>query len=407
VTPPLITVIWTLDARGCCTAAQQSVAGLLPELAGRSLPGWISGAALTDGARHAGEVTQALARGAPFHFEFALACQDGVARRLLLSGMPNAAGFTGMMVDVTCQRQAMDDAVRSAAEHRLLVDSSTDLIAHCGADGRYTRISPSYTRIMGWTPEDMVGELVVDFLHPDDRAHATEALGELLAGTERPDVVEVRKRCKDGRYIWLGTKGSAIDAAGPGVGLGAVMVSRDITLQKEMLHKLEDMATRDALTGLPNRAWITGRIDTLLAAPCDGSHATVFFIDLNRFKQVNDTMGHAAGDTLLQAVGQRLHGCMRPGDAVGRLGGDEFIVAARCAGRRAAEAIARRLIQAIEMPVTIDARDVTVGAAIGISLAPQTGASTCQLFQQADAAMYQAKAQGGSACCFGDDAAAG
>ncbi len=402
MTAPLITVIWSLDATGRCTSALQSVAGVLPELAGLSLPAWLAGAALADGARHACGAEAALARREPFHFECAVACRDGVARRLLLSGMPDAAGFTGMMVDVTCQRQALDDAVRSAAEHRLLVDNSTDLIAHCGADGRYTRISPSYTRIMGWTPEDMVGHLVVDFLHPDDRAHAVEALGELLAGTERPDVVEVRKRCKDGRYIWLGTKGSAIDAAGPGVGLGAVMVSRDITLQKEMLDKLEDMATRDALTGLPNRAWINGRIDALLAAPADGAWTTVFFIDLNRFKQVNDTMGHAAGDMLLQVVGQRLHGCMRPGDAVGRLGGDEFIVAARCSGRHAAAAIAQRLIQAIEMPVTIDACDVTVGAAIGISLASRAGAPTYLLFQQADAAMYQAKAQGRSTYCFGD-----
>ena len=407
MTLPLITIIWSLDASGCCTAARQSVAGVLPELAGMSLPAWLASVAPTDGTRHAGEAALGLARRAPFHFEFAAACQDGVVRRLLLSAMPTDAGFTGMMVDVTCQRQALDDAVRSATEHRLLVDSSTDLIAHCGADGRYTRISPSYTHIMGWTPEDMVGRMVVDFLHPDDRAHAVEALGELLAGIARPDVVEVRKRCKDGRYLWLGTKGSAIDAAGPGAGLGAVLVSRDITLEKEMLHKLEDMATRDSLTGLPNRAWINNRLDALLAAPVDGACTTVFFIDLNRFKEVNDTMGHAAGDTLLQALGQRLHGCMRPGDAVGRLGGDEFVVAARCTDRRAAGAIARRLIQAIEMPVTIDGRNVTVGAAVGISLAQTPGASAELLFQQADTAMYLAKAQGCSAYCFSDESIPG
>nr|WP_155472546.1 sensor domain-containing diguanylate cyclase [Pseudoduganella buxea] len=403
-TPPLITIIWTLDASGCCSVVQHSVAGLLPELAGLSLPAWLAGVALADGARHADDIARALARRAPFHVEFAAGCRDGIARRLLLSGMPADTGFTGMMVDVTCQRQALDDAVRSAAEHRLLVDNSTDLIAHCSADGRYTRISSSYGRIMGWLPEDMVGLPVVDFLHPDDRAHALQALGTLLSGTPIPDVVEVRKRCKDGRYIWLGTKGTAIEAAGPGASLGAVLVSRDITGEKELLRKLEDMATRDALTNLPNRAWITRRVEALLAAPIDSSLTTVFFIDLNRFKEVNDTMGHGAGDRLLQAVGQRLHACMRPGDAVGRLGGDEFVVAARCAGQGAAAAIAQRLMQSLGTPFRIDGATVGIGAAIGISLAGMAGVSTEQLFQQADTAMYRAKAQGGSAYCFSDAA---
>ncbi len=403
-TPPFFTVIWTLDAEGRCSAFRQSVADLLPEAAGVPLTDWLAGIALADDARHAGDVAQALARRAPFHVEFAAACRDGVARRLLLSGMPAGAGFTGMLVDVTCQRQALDDALRSAAEHRLLVDNSTDLIAHCGADGRYTRISSSYSRIMGWTPEDMVGLPVVDFLHPDDRAHALQSLGTLLGGTPIPDVVEVRKRCKDGRYIWLGTKGAAIQAAGPGASLGAVLVSRDITGEKALLRKLEDMATHDALTGLPNRVWITRRVDALLAAPEDDRIATVFFIDLNRFKEVNDTMGHGAGDRLLQAVGQRLHGCMRPGDAVGRLGGDEFVVTARCTDQAAAAAIAQRLIRSLGMPFRIDGATVGIGAAIGISLAGAAGTSTEQLFQQADTAMYRAKAAGDGGFRFHDGA---
>ncbi|MGP4128565.1 GGDEF domain-containing protein [Pantoea tagorei] len=160
------------------------------------------------------------------------------------------------------------------------------------------------------------------------------------------------------------------------------------------MRMLETLATRDALTGLPNRAWINQQIGTMLAQSEDPAYTAVLFIDLNGFKAVNDSMGHATGDALLQQVSERLQRCMRPGDSVARLGGDEFVVAAKCGHRDAASAIAQRIIDSLKEPFVINSMDVWIGAAIGISLARSGTTSAALLFENADIAMYQAKARG-------------
>jgi diguanylate cyclase (GGDEF)-like protein len=131
----------------------------------------------------------------------------------------------------------------------------------------------------------------------------------------------------------------------------------------------------------------------MLAKVDDEAYTTVMFIDLNGFKAVNDLMGHATGDALLQQVSERLQRCMRPGDSLARLGGDEFVVAAKCRNRDTAAAIALRIIESLHAPFAIDNMDVRIGAAIGISLARFGTASAKILFENADKAMYQAKAR--------------
>lgn len=310
--------------------------------------------------------------------------------------------YQGFILDITGQRKALEDALRAAAEYRLLIENSTDLIAHCDTDGRYVSVSPSYSRMIGWPVNEIVGQLVLDFLHPEDRAPAADALVQIFNGAALPDAVEVRKLHRDGYYISLGTKACSVIDPHSGNSIGAVLVSRDITRDKEKLGKLEQLASRDTLTGLPNRAWITDRVGCMLAQGYDQAYTTVFFIDLNGFKAVNDSMGHAAGDALLQQVSERLQRCMRPGDSVARMGGDEFVVAAACADREVASGIAQRLLASFEMPFTIDGREVKIGAAIGISMARFGTASTQQLFQNADIAMYQAKARGDGSYRFFD-----
>jgi diguanylate cyclase (GGDEF)-like protein len=203
----------------------------------------------------------------------------------------------------------------------------------------------------------------------------------------------VRKRHRDGHYITLGTKACGVSDPSTGKNIGAVLVSRDITHDKERIRKLEKLATRDTLTGLPNRAWINDRVSHMLAQEKDLAYTTVLFIDLNGFKAVNDSMGHAVGDVLLQLVSERLRRCMRPGDAVARLGGDEFVVAAKCTNRKAASAIARRIINSLKEPFAINSTEVRIGASVGISLARFGAASANMLFENADKAMYQAKAR--------------
>ncbi len=405
-----LAAVWSTDAQGICIASQESPAGLIPALKGVTLSAWLGAAQADDDAKIALALATALEFLKPFHFEVAIHCTDGTTRRVIVSGLPDCQScashmqYSGFILDITGQRKALEDALRTAAEYRLLVEHSTDLIAHCDTDGRYVSISPSYSQMIGWSTDEIVGKLAVDFLHPDDCVPATDALLHLFRGGVLPDVVEVRKRHRDGHYITLGTKACRVTDPHTGNSIGAVLISRDITRDKEKMGKLKRLATRDSLTGLPNRAWISDRVGHMLAHCEDQAYTAVLFIDLNGFKAVNDSMGHAAGDALLQQVGERLKLCMRPGDSVARLGGDEFVVAAKCNDHGTASAIAQRLLDSMEGPFSINGKEVRIGAAIGISLARFGTASTELLFENADMAMYQAKAQRRQAYRFFDPA---
>ncbi len=396
---PNFSAVWSTDAYGTCIACQESPAGLMPALKGVTLSAWLKLAQADDDARIALQLTAALECMTPFHIEVPIHCLDGTTRRVIISGLPDSQPsasrmqYNGFIFDITGQRKALEDALRTAAEYRLLIENSTDLIAHCDTHGRYVSISPSYSQMTGWSAEEMIGQQVLDFLHPDDRASARDVLAHIFNNGVWPDVVEVRKLHRDGHYITLGSKACSVSTPSTGKNIGAVLVSRDITRDKEKIRQLEELATRDTLTGLPNRAWINDQVSCMLAQDDDLAYTTVLFIDLNGFKAVNDSMGHATGDALLQQVSERLQHCMRPGDSVARLGGDEFVVAAKCRNRGAASAIARRLLDSLKKPFAINDMEVRIGAAIGISLARFGTASAGMLFENADIAMYQAKAR--------------
>lgn len=391
--------VWSTDAQGICIASQESPTGLLPALKGVTLSAWLRLAQADDDARIALQLTSALEGVKPFHIEVPIHCLDGTTRHVVVSGLPGGQSpasclqYNGFILDISGQRKALAEAMRTAAEYRLLIENSTDLIAHCDNEGRYVSISPSYSEMIGWSADEIIGQRVVDYLHPDDRASATEELVRLFNGGTLPDVVEVRKLHRDGHYITLGTRACGVSDPATGRNLGAVLVSRDITRDKERIRKLEKLATRDALTGLPNRAWINDQVGCMLAQDDDLAYTAVLFIDLNGFKAVNDSLGHATGDALLQQVSERLQHCMCPGDSVARLGGDEFLVAAKCSSRETASAIAQRILESLNKPFAINSRDLRIGASIGISLARFGTASAKVLVEQADRAMYQAKAR--------------
>lgn len=396
---PILSAVWSTNALGICVTSQECPAGLMPALKGVTLREWLSIAQADEDAKIALLLTAALERVQPFHIEVPINCLDGTLRHVIVSGLPGERAeaphlqYSGFVLDVTGQRKALEEALRTAAEYRLLIENSTDLIAHCDAEGRYVSISPSYSEMIGWSAEEMLGQRVTDFLHPDDRAPAAAVLSAIFAGGEQPDVVEVHKRHRNGHYITLGTKACGVTDPSTGKNIGAVLVSRDITRDKEKMLQLEQQAMRDALTGLPNRSWFYKQVDALLAQQQEQRLVTVLFLDLNGFKAVNDSMGHAAGDTLLLQISERLQSCLAPDESVARLGGDEFVVAARCRDRREASALAERLIASFNAPFSINSRTISIGAAIGISQARPATLSAKLLIQQADTAMYQAKAR--------------
>ncbi|WP_019142962.1 PAS domain S-box protein [Noviherbaspirillum massiliense] len=182
---------------------------------------------------------------------------------------------------------------------------------------------------------------------------------------------------------------------------GLSVFFHDITERKQAEARLEQLATHDTLTGLPNRARLNERLQQMLDFTPRDESVAVMFIDLDRFKEVNDSLGHEAGDQLLCAIASRLKDGMRPSDIVARLGGDEFVVAAHCAeGPDSAARIAEKLLATLAEPVQVGGHEVFVGASIGISMFPQDGQTRELLFQNADTAMYRAKASGRKAYRF-------
>ncbi len=178
-------------------------------------------------------------------------------------------------------------------------------------------------------------------------------------------------------------------------GGGCILIFQDMTERRQAEARVEHMARHDALTGLPNRAQLRTRMDEALARTRRGEQFAVLCLDLDRFKAVNDTLGHPVGDELLRAVTLRLRGLVRETDTVVRLGGDEFaIIQATVAQPDAATALARRLIAELAEPYVIEGHQVVVGASVGIALAPQDGGSADLLLKSADLALYRAKADG-------------
>ncbi len=182
---------------------------------------------------------------------------------------------------------------------------------------------------------------------------------------------------------------------------GSVVLVEDITERKNAEAKISHLARYDALTGLPNRTFFREQLDRTLALIRRSGHCALMFVDLDQFKQVNDTLGHRAGDAVLSAVADRLRAIVRESDVVARFGGDEFVILQAPVQRREeVDALAKRVVEAIALPYEIDVHQIVIGASVGIALAPEDGDNADTLLKNADMAVYRAKAEGRAAWRF-------
>ncbi len=258
--------------------------------------------------------------------------------------------------------------------------------------------SPRWNQMLGYA-ETELGDAPGEWLgrvHPDDRAALTQALDAHLSGASHHFEHEHRIQHRDGTYRWMLARGMAVrDAHGRAVRV--VGSQTDVTDRKQAEQRLQHDAMHDALTGLPNRVLFLDRLDQAIrraqrATP--KTAAAVLFLDLDRFKLVNDSLGHQVGDRLLIAVAQRLESAVRPPDTVARLGGDEFTVLLDgVSDVHEAAAVAERIHHTLREPFDIDERELHVDASIGIALA-DADAEPDTVLRDADVAMYRAKADG-------------
>ena len=319
---------------------------------------------------------------------------------LEITGRPlPSGGFVTLYSDVT-ERARAESALRDSEERfRSLTALSSDWFWEQDAQGRFTRLEGrhvfgdegAFAEELGRTWSEL------GFEADEGWAHAARCIGDGLAFRE----LVMRRRLPDGSLRYVRVSGEPLRRA-DGSLAGYRGVGRDVTAQREAEERVQYLATRDALTGLPNRDWFHQLLSVeLKAARRYGRQIAVLFIDLDRFKLINDSLGHGAGDALLREIGARLTRCLRASDVVARLGGDEFVVLlGEARTRELTTVVVRKLLAALQEPVELGTQSCRISASIGISMFPDDGADEQTLMRHADSAMYVAKEQGKSGYCF-------
>jgi diguanylate cyclase (GGDEF)-like protein/PAS domain S-box-containing protein len=261
--------------------------------------------------------------------------------------------------------------------------------------------------LFGYDPAAMIASPVLyqTIIHPDDALRVMDLLTKVATKGTTPVEDEFRMQSKDGAYIWLESRYTPIrDDAGRLLEIEGLLT--DITERKKAAAEITLLATTDGLTGLANRAIFVERLRQTFAATKRGASAfAILYLDLDRFKDINDTLGHSAGDLLLKTVSARLEACVRETDLVARLGGDEFGVLQTNLGDFAnASVLASKIRDALSAPYPFGETEMRISVSIGISLYTQETEGPDEMLAQADIALYRAKDEGRNQYCFHNDA---
>lgn len=330
-------------------------------------------------------------------FDYRMMAADGrvVWMQDVVRVIPNKSGtrpieLVGVMLDITARKEAE----ASSRLSNQVFENTAEGIVITDANFNVLEVNQAYINITGYARDEIIGRPPVVMetnLHEqqyyDDIWQAITTYGQWVG--------EIWNRRKNGESYpeWLSIS-TVSDAKGQIQNYVAVFT--DITLRKQSEERLQFLANHDALTHLPNRSLLQERIDqALLRAQRSQAKVSVLFIDLDRFKVINDTLGHLAGDMLLQEVAKRLRECLRVSDTVARQGGDEFVVLVEdFADTQYLTAVARKIMSVLAQPFILLNQELYISASIGISVYPQDGEDLFSLLKNADVAMYRAKELG-------------
>jgi len=302
----------------------------------------------------------------------------------------------GNQIGQFIRRKVTEQALRESEEQfRQVAEHIPQVFWICEADRhRAVYVSPAYQELTGIGPETLKSRAHgwLDFVHPDDRQQVMTARKEAATGRYDQTFRIIRP---DGAMRWVRDRAFPVYAADGSV-YRIAGICEDITEKKTAEERLSQLAHFDILTGLPNRALYLDRMLQAMTLARRHDRATgVMFLDLDRFKLANDTLGHSAGDQLLKQVGERLATCVREGDTVGRFGGDEFgIILADMRSPEDARLVAQKVLDVLQSPFVLEGHEVFITASVGISLYPADSDDEVELMKNADAAMYRAKESG-------------
>ena len=341
-------------------------------------------------------------RGERVTYEYVLA-EGGVERHVLANYVPDldeagkVKGFFVMANDITALAMARDELRKEQARLEAALDGSSVALWDTDLRTRRVYLSEAWSAIVGGprgetttTAEELVG-----LLHPDDVDTVRQASLEVVKGLRPMYALEHRVRTRAGEWRWIISRGRVTERD-PATGRALRMIGTnvDITERRKMEEAIQSAAQADVLTGLANRSLFDERLK-LAAARCrrQGGQMAVLYLDLDNFKQVNDTLGHAAGDVLLKDFALRLRSSVRATDTVARFGGDEFVVLLEDVKEIGnAVSVAEKIIAESRQALSIEGREVVATASVGIAYG--TGLDEENLVKRADAALYQAKKAG-------------
>ncbi|HMA10525.1 MAG TPA: EAL domain-containing protein [Steroidobacteraceae bacterium] len=352
-------------------------------------------------------INAALSQGRRFDVEYRIIGRDGAERWVWErgTGLYGAGGqvlaVEGIVQDISA-RESTHRALRNAERrYRSLFDHALEGIFRTTPDGRYLDANPALARIYGFetplelmnTMSDIGSQLYVD-------AARRQAFIDAVRRHGRVSGFESQVRRRDGRLIWISENARAVHDESGRLRCYEGTVE-DITALREYQQKIERQARQDDLTGLANRLLLRERLqDAVSAASQSGGRFALVFVDLDRFKYINDSLGHHAGDELLCVMAERLSGCAAPGTTVARMGGDEFVLLVPEADESAARELTRRILKATGEVWHFKGGEFRVNGSVGVALYPDHGRDPDSLLKNADAAMYHAKDQGRSTLRF-------
>jgi diguanylate cyclase (GGDEF)-like protein/PAS domain S-box-containing protein len=314
------------------------------------------------------------------------------------------AAHAALAIESSRQMTALES---SLARYRAVIASTLDCIVAVDEDDRVIEFNPAAERTFDYSASDVLGCEVADLLVPPENRAFYRSLAQRIR--DNPDSTLLDRRIEttamrsDGSEFPVELTVARVEGAG-GLGPSFYCIVRDIGERRRGEEQLAYLAYHDALTGLPNRILVEQEIDLALArARRAGGAVALMFVDLDDFKEVNDRLGHAAGDRLLASVSARLRSVLRDSDVLARQGGDEFLVLLGDLSddpSAAAESVGGKLLSALLEPFVVAGTEVRTGASIGVSLYPGDAADTEALLRHADVAMYRAKAAGGGRLVF-------
>ncbi len=341
--------------------------------------------------------------GEDVHYEREAARSDGSTFWISVDLRPHrdasgrVAGVFSCALEVNELKRTHDALGRALEEIATHIENTPLAVVEWTADLRVKRWSRQAEAIFGWTFDEVRGRSWREFslVHPDSRETVAGLVAELTEGRARRNRMLARNVTRDGRTIWCEWYSSAF-CDEHGRTLSILALAEDVTARVEAEEQLQQAAVHDALTGLANRNSLAARLEhAIRRVNRTGERLALLFIDLDRFKKVNDTLGHAAGDEVLRQSAARIRACVRDVDSVARLGGDEFVVLLENdVSPDTPGIIGERIRAAFDSPFDWHGTDVRCGASVGVSLYPDHALDPATLLASADQAMYRVKNAG-------------